>query len=83
MLCCVDKSTAYKEEDATAIMMKIPDGYLSRQQAAKLLGVHPRTIDRYADMGQLPKHTQNYRVYFKRDDVEKLAQVQPVETVAK
>jgi DNA-binding transcriptional MerR regulator len=59
-------------------MMKIPEGYLSRQQAADLLGVHPRTIDRYADLGQLLKHTQNYRVYFLREDVDKLAQVQPV-----
>jgi len=31
------------------------DGYLRKQQVAAMLGLHPRSIGRYVDRGDLPK----------------------------
>ncbi len=53
--------------------------YISKRDAAKLLGVDVRTLERYAADGRLTKYIRLYRVYFKREDVERLAEPQPQE----
>lgn len=44
--------------------------YLTRQEAAALMGVHERTVSRMIDRGELPaRHARNKRVLILREDV--------------
>ena len=44
--------------------------YLTRQEAAALMGVHERTISRMINRGELiARHTRNKRVQILREDV--------------
>lgn len=52
--------------------------YATRKQAASLLGVSTRTIDRYATSGQLPKYRLLGQIVFLLEDVRELALPQRV-----
>ena len=46
--------------------------YLSRDQAAKQLGVSPQTIDKYIRTGELPSHKLGRRVLLRPSDIIRL-----------
>lgn len=50
--------------------------YLTKRETAEMLGVETRTVDRYADTGQLKRYRQgsgfNRRVLFDLEDVRRL-----------
>ena len=47
--------------------------YVTRIFAASMLGVSTRTLDRLASQGQIARHQKFGRVYFLREDVERLS----------
>lgn len=54
--------------------------YLSRLETADILGVTPRTVDRYARVGKLIKYLQprtGSKVWYLRIDVENLEKIKP------
>lgn len=59
--------------------MPEPSEFMTRQEAAKMLGVSLMTIDRYANDGQLTRHKKPDRsVWFLRTEVVELATPKPV-----
>lgn len=52
--------------------------YVTRQEAADLLGVNVRTVDRYADQGRLKRYLRVTRIVYKREEVEALNKPVPV-----
>jgi len=51
---------------------------LTRDQAAELMGVQVRTIDRWADSGWITRYRVNINgVRFTREDLEKMRQPTP------
>lgn len=46
--------------------------YLSREQAAKQLGVSPQTIDKHIRTGALPVHRLGRRVLIRPSDIVRL-----------
>lgn len=57
-----------KEESAVS---KLP-AYITRADAARILNVSCKTIDRYVKLGKLPKHTLGESTRFLQTDVEGL-----------
>jgi len=52
--------------------------FVTRKEAADLLGVNVRTIDRYGDQGRLQRYMRLDRIVYKREDVEALNEPVPV-----
>lgn len=48
------------------------DEYLTPEEAASILGVSRRTVDRYATTGKLRRYRKRFRVMFLRTEVEAL-----------
>jgi excisionase family DNA binding protein len=46
--------------------------YMTRAEAAQLLGVHVRTVDLYAKQGRIQPYRKGFYVRFKKEDVERL-----------
>lgn len=54
-------------------MAKQLEGYYHKQVAAKMLGVHPETLVRWAADGKMRsiKNPINGHVYYRKDDIDK------------
>lgn len=62
-----------------------PDGLLDKNQAAKLIGIHPRTLDLWQNQRRIPfiKLGPGRRglVRFRRADLERFLQLHRVEAI--
>lgn len=63
---------------------KTPSEFVTKEDAAEILGVSPRTIDRLVDSKELTVYRSRIgvgrggrRIYFKREEVEKLRDEPP------
>jgi hypothetical protein len=56
----------------------VGDEFVTRQEAAELLGVNVRTIDRYTQESRLQRYMRLNRIVYKREDVEALNEPVPV-----
>jgi excisionase family DNA binding protein len=63
-------------------MIATEAGWLTRQEAATVLGCHVNSVDRLADDKILTRHRKpgRTRVYFLRAQVESLIEPQPEDT---
>lgn len=60
---------------ARAILGNMEDNeYTSRLDAAEMLSVSKRTLDRYADTGRLRRYRRLGRVFYKTEDLRALNQ---------
>lgn len=57
-------------EAATLERMSTPINWLSTAEAAKYLGITPRTLYRFIDEGQIPGYRFGRVIRLKQDDVE-------------
>jgi predicted site-specific integrase-resolvase len=55
----------------------IDSEFVTRQEAAEILGVNPRTLDRYATNGWLTKYQRLSRILYPRAEVERLNEPKP------
>lgn len=56
-----------------------PSEYVTKEQAAEILGVTPRTVDRYADDKRITRYKAKIgrRVLFKRSELEEFKNEPP------
>jgi Helix-turn-helix domain len=52
--------------------------FVTRKDAARLLRVNVRTIDRYANQGALRRYIRVTRIVYKREEVEALGKPVPI-----
>jgi len=52
--------------------------FITRQEAAEMLDVNVRTVDRLACQGRLQRYIRLTRIVFRREDVERLNEPVPV-----
>jgi excisionase family DNA binding protein len=48
--------------------------FMTVEEASAYLGVSRRTLERYTTSGRIGRYRRGIRVYYKRTDVERLAQ---------
>jgi excisionase family DNA binding protein len=58
-------------------MSRDDDEYLTPEEAAALLRVSRRTVERYAKQGRIGRYRKGFRVLFKRSEVEQLRDEAP------
>lgn len=61
------------------MMQQGDEEYITVQEAAELLGVKRRTVERYAEEGRLTRYRRGVRrqVFFNRKQVETLLEIRP------
>lgn len=65
---CIDMSLQDLDWELISISQK--DGYLTRNQASKYLGVSTATIRRYEQSRDLPCYKVGFRKFYKRDELD-------------
>lgn len=48
--------------------------FMTIEEASARLGIARRTLERYTQNGRIRRYRRGVRVYYRRDDVERLAQ---------
>jgi excisionase family DNA binding protein len=48
--------------------------FMTIEEASARLGIARRTLERYTQNGRIRRYRRGIRVYYRRDDVERLAQ---------
>lgn len=64
-------------------MQQQGEEYLTPEQAAGLIGVSRRTIERYASAGKIKKYGRGSRTYYKKSEVEDAGRIKETEVKAK
>lgn len=49
------------------------EDFLTIEEASARLGIARRTLERYTQNGRIGRYRRGVRVYYKREDIEKLA----------
>lgn len=63
------------EKIATQRMVSFEEEYISKNRAAKMIGVSPRTIDRWSIEGYIKRVRVGGRIYFQREEVLRVTQL--------
>jgi excisionase family DNA binding protein len=59
---------------------KCPEGFLGKEEAAKLMGCQSRTIDNWMKWRMIPFYKFGKRVFFKKDDLFEAVTKHKIET---
>ncbi len=63
------------EKIATQRMVSFEEEYISKNRAAKMIGVSSRTIDRWSIEGYIKRIRVGGRIYFQREEVLRVTQL--------
>ncbi len=63
------------EKIATQRMVSFKEEYISKNRAAKMIGVSSRTIDRWSIEGYIKRIRVGGRIYFQREEVLRVTQL--------
>ena len=63
------------EKIASQRMISFEEEYISKNRAARMIGVSPRTIDRWSIEGYIRRVRVGGRIYFQREEVLRVTQL--------
>ena len=63
------------EKIASQRMVSFEEEYIAKTKAAKMIGVTPRTIDRWSIEGYIKRVRVGGRIYFQREEVLRVTQL--------
>lgn len=56
-------------------MQQEGEEFLTPEQAAGLIGVSRRTLERYVKSGKITRYTRGFRTFYKKDEVEEVGKI--------